>query len=248
MDVDDSDNGTNRRDGIENNQDSLSSLADLTTPAASRIARGAVITQTTPSTPPPATYEAFHSAKHVKQEFLPALTPYAGLVGATTPAARFADPTLTPTSPFLTASPTASADDLKRAIIKTFSVAADFNGCKTRTDFLDRVIELRAGASNASPRNLFTPTARPIACYSDIRSLERDCTQALAIKINGDTEGSSLIAALLELRRRRHSEPWNAALFVDKISTDSNGDDHRVQIDLLADFHSISLRFLKHFT
>ena len=50
----------------------------------------------------------------------------AGLVATTAPPARFADPTLKPTSPFLTAPPTALAEDLKRAIVNSYPVAADF--------------------------------------------------------------------------------------------------------------------------
>ena len=60
MNVNDSENGEDRRDGNENNRDYLYLSTDLITPVASRIANDTVVTQTH-STPPPASTRAEYS-------------------------------------------------------------------------------------------------------------------------------------------------------------------------------------------
>ena len=60
----------------------------------------------------------------------------AGAVNAPVPAARFVDRTLTPTSPFLVGTPTATPAYLQRAIVNSYPNMSDFDDCHGKTEFL----------------------------------------------------------------------------------------------------------------
>ena len=93
----------------------------------------------------------------------------AGAVNAPAPAARFVDPTLTPTLPFLVGTPTATPADLQRAIVNSYPNMSDFDDCHGKTEFLNRQRERVQGDGGqrdaVNPLYYYRPFPSPLFRY-----------------------------------------------------------------------------------